>query len=167
MSVSFSDFASLIKACGDIRPRVAGQPGSEGSSCISKIFEQWLHTRRASRQPGIGKIVFRLLFPDLDVRRRYDMKETNLSRALLDAMDWPRDVRRSVERWAKADELDVRRSGFLGEQVQEAVEARVRHRRLRPHAGSGHEDCILSACSRSMRCSTSWQRTLSTRQQTV
>ncbi|OCH96368.1 hypothetical protein OBBRIDRAFT_830240 [Obba rivulosa] len=85
-AVPFAFFVSLIEAIGDIRSRNASGKGHRKTSSPSvpvvQTFKRWvaeLQRRHTPIPPGTTAAVFRMLFPQEDVRRKYGMQETRLA----------------------------------------------------------------------------------------
>lgn len=68
---TFGQFCAFINACAAIKPLKAGE-SVRGQAKILSIFESYVkHIDPAlDYEPRIGSVVFRLLFPERDVRRR-------------------------------------------------------------------------------------------------
>lgn len=76
--VPFSFFCKFVEEAGKIKPRrvkdgkLEADKG-EGRTVIA-LFARWVKELRSARpdlKSGTGKIIFRLLFPELDIRRRF------------------------------------------------------------------------------------------------
>ena len=83
--------------------------------------------REGGVPPETGVVLFRLLFPEEDVRRRYNLKETRLARVLCDVFGVPRHSSRgkALLRWGEwTDGSETRsKSGCLGNEVKEVMGA--------------------------------------------
>ncbi|KAI9062683.1 hypothetical protein FKP32DRAFT_1652628 [Trametes sanguinea] len=84
--VPFSFFVELVQAIAAIKPHQATQrqPRTQryGDSPVYKTFKRWLTALRESYAPlpaGTTAAVFRLLFPEEDVHRKYGMQEARLA----------------------------------------------------------------------------------------
>lgn len=69
---TFGQFCAFIDTCAAIKPLKAGEGPRGRQPQILNIFESYVrHIEPAlDYEPRIGSIVFRLLFPEKDVRRR-------------------------------------------------------------------------------------------------
>ncbi|KZT07561.1 uncharacterized protein LAESUDRAFT_115651 [Laetiporus sulphureus 93-53] len=85
-AIPFGFFVSLISAIAKIKPRKVSQNNSSRSTpYVVQTFRNWvaeLHRRYAPLPPGTAAIVFRLLFPEEDVRRKYGLQETRLAQSI-------------------------------------------------------------------------------------
>ncbi|PCH44474.1 hypothetical protein WOLCODRAFT_105197 [Wolfiporia cocos MD-104 SS10] len=85
-------FASLIHAVAAIRPRKTNEKkttGTRSESHAIKTLRNWVTElcRRHSPLPAdMVAMVFRLLFPEEDIKRKYNMQETRLARYLVDIL---------------------------------------------------------------------------------
>ena len=105
-SLHFSDLCELISDIHDIKPRPACEPATRGTPRILTIFREWKSSLPQSLTSRTGVILFRLLFPDLDIRRRFrdgfeclcipqlkrdlarfDLKETRLAPKIVKALN--------------------------------------------------------------------------------
>ncbi|OSD05314.1 hypothetical protein PYCCODRAFT_1385066 [Trametes coccinea BRFM310] len=84
--VPFSFFVELIQAIAAIKPHQATerQPRTTryADSPVYKTFKRWLTTLReryTPLPPGTTATIFRLLFPEEDVHRKYGMQEARLA----------------------------------------------------------------------------------------
>jgi DNA ligase-4 len=72
-------------------------------------------------------VLFRLLFPEEDVRRRYDLKETRLACVLCDVLGVPKHTSKgkALLRWKEwTDGSETRpKTGCLGDEVREVISA--------------------------------------------
>ncbi|KZT70831.1 hypothetical protein DAEQUDRAFT_688765 [Daedalea quercina L-15889] len=87
--IPLSFFVSLIEHISRIKPRKANSHGHKGNphlnSSVVQTFRKWvteLHRRYDPLPPGTTAIVFRLLFPEEDAKRKYDMQEARLAQVL-------------------------------------------------------------------------------------
>ncbi|KAJ7439863.1 hypothetical protein FB451DRAFT_1445409 [Mycena latifolia] len=85
--VPFSFFVSLLREISHHRPRKAGIRRDKYSASYPAlaVFRKWVARLRSEFSPlpeGTTKIVFRMLFPEEDTRRKYGMQETKLACAL-------------------------------------------------------------------------------------
>ncbi|TFK32795.1 hypothetical protein BDQ12DRAFT_691997 [Crucibulum laeve] len=120
--VPFSYFCSLLREISNIKPRKAEDPSLGRDSANNTdypayhVLERWianLRRRFGSMPAGTTAIVFRLLFPDQDVRRKYDLQETRLGRTLADCLGVERD---KLTKWKQEDA-----SGSLGTEVRKVL----------------------------------------------
>ncbi|KAG0144175.1 hypothetical protein CROQUDRAFT_134532 [Cronartium quercuum f. sp. fusiforme G11] len=77
--IPFATFVDYLEAVASIPPR----RGSKARSPQNKpaiIFQSWVDHLPWPVPPKTGAIIFRLLFPDQDVRRTYNMQEKTLAR---------------------------------------------------------------------------------------
>lgn len=87
MAILFSDLCLLFERIAAIKPTRAGQHDATAASKTLIVFKQWLSALTdASTRDGI--VLFRLIFPDHDIRRRYGLKETLLARELRKALSF-------------------------------------------------------------------------------
>ncbi|KAJ7695203.1 hypothetical protein B0H17DRAFT_1056785 [Mycena rosella] len=112
--VPFSFFVSLLREISHHRPRKAGVRRDKSSASYPAlgVLKQWitrLRTQFAPLPEGTTAIVFRLLFPEEDARRKYDMQETRLASALADCFGISADA---LHQWGSDGS-----SGCLGEEV--------------------------------------------------
>ncbi|GBE86340.1 predicted protein [Sparassis crispa] len=83
-SIPFAFFVSLVEAIGAIKPRKTSSTAPHSSDTTSpafRTFQNWVAELRRRYAPlpyGTTAVVFRLLFPEEDVRRKYGMQETRL-----------------------------------------------------------------------------------------
>lgn len=85
-SLLFS-FVSLVSAISQIKPRYVHRNSEERSklSPVYRTFCNWiaeLHKRYEPLPPGTTGVIFRLLFPEEDIGRKYGMQETALAQQL-------------------------------------------------------------------------------------
>ena len=77
--------------------------------------------------PETGVVLFRLLFPQEDTRRRYNLKETRLACMLCDVLGVPTHSNRgkALRRWGEwTDGSEMRpKTGCLGDEVKEITSA--------------------------------------------
>lgn len=74
-------FADLIYRLGHPPLRQSKSTGLSVALAPNVIFQSWLNHHKPY-SPGLGKRLFRLLFPHEGSRRRYGLKETKLSSEL-------------------------------------------------------------------------------------
>lgn len=82
-SLSFAAFCELLHSIACIPPVKAGR--EPDAVLVKSCFSAWVEvvTRPGQLSPGTGVQLFRLLFPEEGTRRRYDMKETLLAKAIV------------------------------------------------------------------------------------
>ncbi|KAJ7126560.1 hypothetical protein C8R43DRAFT_1134885 [Mycena crocata] len=112
--VPFSFFVSLLREISlHSRPRKAGVKRDKHIAYPAlAIFGKWIARLRSEFAPlpeGTTATVFRLLFPEEDARRKYDMKETRLASTLADCFGVSAEP---LRKWGTDGS-----SGCLGDQV--------------------------------------------------
>lgn len=112
--VPFSFFVSLLREISCNNPRKAGVGSAKHPALYPalSVLKKWIARLRSDFEPvpeGTTQIVFRLLFPEEDARRRYDMQEARLISAVADCFGISASV---LSQW-KVDGF----SGCLGEEV--------------------------------------------------
>lgn len=74
-SLDFASFCNLIHACSNIKSIKADPASAKARRDNRKILDHFASfaafARQRSGAPHTGVHLFRLLFPDLDIRRRY------------------------------------------------------------------------------------------------
>lgn len=95
----------------------AGMKSKEPEYPALKIFKLWTRELRAkyANSPRVTSIVFRLLFPEEDPRRVYDMQESRLAQQLSELL-CPRDNR--LLSWNEEHS-----SGCLGQEIKRVLES--------------------------------------------
>lgn len=129
---SFSLLCDYVYACSNTRPKRSGQKRSEKDAATTTValFERWCRDLPQPLPPRTGAIVFRLLFPELEIRRRYGMKEALLAQHLIKLLGLstrPGTRGAGLLQW-NCDEVDEEdpKSGCLGLEVQAILAANVR-----------------------------------------
>ncbi|KAJ6518607.1 hypothetical protein C8R45DRAFT_948670 [Mycena sanguinolenta] len=113
--VPFSFFVSLLREISlHSRPKKTGTKHDKHSASYPALItlNNWIKTLRskfAPLPPNTTAIVFRLLFPEEDTRRKYDMQETRLGAALADCFG---TSAMPLRQWATEAS-----SGCLGQEV--------------------------------------------------
>ncbi|KAF7370772.1 DNA ligase [Mycena sanguinolenta] len=113
--VPFSFFVSLLREISvHSRPKKTGSKHDKHSASYPALItlNNWIKTLRAKfapLPPNTTAIVFRLLFPEEDTRRKYDMQETRLAAALADCFGTSATP---LRQWAAEAS-----SGCLGQEV--------------------------------------------------
>ncbi|KAG8917729.1 hypothetical protein FRC02_002899, partial [Tulasnella sp. 418] len=116
--VLFSQFQSLVQAIADIEPKPTGQ-SKPASNDTAGVFRRWITSLGSSSTPRTGLIVFRLLFPESDNRRRYDLKETRLAKHLATCLEVPTNEGTRGHRLKNWTEDGS--SGCLGDEVRRVM----------------------------------------------
>ncbi|KAI0955281.1 hypothetical protein AcW1_006907 [Taiwanofungus camphoratus] len=128
-AVPFAFFVSLIHAISAIEPRKTSHnvPHNVGANpLVLAKFRKWIAELRrlyVPLPPDTTAIVFRLLFPDEDVRRKYGMKETRLARHLAEIYAVSTSANGRGERLLKWKGEDT--PGCLGLEVRNILEANI------------------------------------------
>jgi DNA ligase-4 len=93
-------------------------------------FERWakfVRAREGGVPPETGVVLFRLLFPEEDVRRKYDLKETRLAAALCDVLGVSKHSNRgkALVQWGEWTDASEERpkTGCLGDEVKQVLSA--------------------------------------------
>lgn len=100
-------FCSLLREISKIKPksvanRRAGQETRTSYPAL-QAFNRWLENLRKHYSPlplGTTATCFRLLFPEEDAKRKYDIQETRLARYLSEALGIPLE---KLENWDSRD----------------------------------------------------------------
>lgn len=69
---TFSDFVAFIQTCSRIQPKVKKRKVPSDEEEVPKVlqyFTEFAKKLYETKIPGLGKALFRLLFPELDVHR--------------------------------------------------------------------------------------------------
>ncbi|EMD39194.1 hypothetical protein CERSUDRAFT_122630 [Gelatoporia subvermispora B] len=125
-SVPFTFFVSLVENIGNIKPRKA----SEKASCsapsgapAAQTFGRWiaaLHRQHSTIPHGVTAAVFRMLFPEDDPRRKYNLQEKVLAKSVakvLGVSTAPGARGESLAKWNGEDA-----QGFLGAEIKHIIE---------------------------------------------
>jgi len=113
-------FAALVR---DIQGTIRRKPSNdkhERHNVALQVFARWkekLYKEFSPLSPGTTAIIFRLLFPDVDFRRRYHMQEKALSLEIMECFGM-NDAR--LRNWSKDGH-----SGCLGQEVKTVLEDTV------------------------------------------
>ncbi|KAI1796725.1 hypothetical protein LXA43DRAFT_571479 [Ganoderma leucocontextum] len=120
--VPFSFFVELVNAIADTKPHKATEKQPRNARYVDSpaynTFKRWLTALRERYPPlpaDTTTIVFRLLFPDEDIGRKYGMQETRLAQHLTKVLAVSSDTEGRGERlrnWKEEDAL-----GCLGNEV--------------------------------------------------
>ena len=114
----FADVCLLLDRISAVKPVQAGEV-ADGSNTSLAVFKSWLdHLTGAT--PTDGLLLFRLLFPEHDTRRRYGLQETLLARELVAALSLSQSASRDLYAWRE----DASRAGCLGKTVHSALAVR-------------------------------------------
>lgn len=89
------------------------------------IFSAYLQSLPSNLPTSFGIHLFRLLFPHLTPRRRYNMRERTLAKAISDAMGWEGKWREAVMEWDQPGQGGIGKKGCLGDEVKQVAELRV------------------------------------------
>ncbi|KAI9618950.1 hypothetical protein H4Q26_012207 [Puccinia striiformis f. sp. tritici PST-130] len=85
--ITFSQFCSYLESIATRKPRKSGTTTRNSTSTstydtsnkAASDFQNWVHQFKWNQIPKqTGKIIFRLLFPDQDIRRKYGLQESRL-----------------------------------------------------------------------------------------
>ncbi|KIO24857.1 hypothetical protein M407DRAFT_25816 [Tulasnella calospora MUT 4182] len=120
--LTFSHLLSLVERIGSIEPRKAQlsttQRAATTEDRVKDTFRRWRQSLKEPLFQGCTKIIFRLLFPEHDTRRTYDMQETRLIEALSDVLEIPHAKER-LKSWLSLSFTPGRPvSGCLGDEVR-------------------------------------------------
>ncbi|KAI0630766.1 hypothetical protein C8Q77DRAFT_1135097 [Trametes polyzona] len=121
--VPFSFFVELVHGIASIKPRRATERQPRFIRYVDqpayKTFQRWIGALRERYAPlpaGMTATIFRFLFPEEDVRRKYGMQETRLAQCLtkiLGVSSVPHGRGKRLLNWKNEDAL-----GCLGEEVE-------------------------------------------------
>jgi len=110
-------FGSLVREISTVAPRPPGKKYTAYDYPARRIFQNWVNALQKKFPPlpaDTTATCFRLLFPEDDVKRRYDIQETRMCQLLVDALGISA---RDFEKWALEES-----SGCLGEEVRSVME---------------------------------------------
>ena len=113
-------FGSLLHEIAKLPSRTVTTPRSRTynhSYPALDIFRRWVSHLRNRFSPlpsGSTSIIFRLLFPEEDIRRKYDMQETRLAQCLAECLGVNAQ---KLERWCLQGS-----SGCLGKELEITLE---------------------------------------------
>ncbi|KAF8957438.1 hypothetical protein BDZ97DRAFT_1669960 [Flammula alnicola] len=111
--------SNILPSASKTRPRQAPRPFDYPAL---QVFRKWvnaLRTKFAPLPPHTTSICFRLLFPEEDIRRKYDIQETRMTQLLADCFGVDLKV---FEKWSLEEA-----SGCLGQELKIVLE------RICPH----------------------------------
>ncbi|KAG8908637.1 hypothetical protein FRB99_004925 [Tulasnella sp. 403] len=118
--LTYSHFLSLVEHISNAEPRRANAPGQR-SRKASEVFERWVHSLEHPLPQRSGVILFRLLFPQEDTRRKYDLQETRLGKLLATVLAVP--DRTCLTSWASNGSTTAR-VGCMGDEVRRVLNKR-------------------------------------------
>ncbi|GJJ11411.1 hypothetical protein Clacol_005644 [Clathrus columnatus] len=125
-SVLYKDFVKLLNSISHVKQDTHG---SSPFAPSLDLVKRWLHILRQYYSPipaGTCKIFFRLLFPEEDLRRRYNIKETVLAKALAQIYSLSVEEGGGGKRFIEWSDVNSRTSfGCLGLEVEKALLLRV------------------------------------------
>lgn len=135
-SLPFSTFCDFLSSLRKIKPTKAKQSTKESQlaarTAVLKRFQDWIdsgfnnfYDSRETAPEGTSVILFRLLFPDEGVRRRYDLRESLLAGELVKSTCFKKSLKPSFVTDWNHGEIEVERSdcsGCLGIELQENLE---------------------------------------------
>ena len=112
-------FVELVEAVAKIKPHKASEKQPRGThhtdSPAYKTFKRWiqaLRERYSPLPPDTTAIVFRFLFPEEDIRRKYALQETRLAQYLVKILGVSSEGRgERLKKWQGEDAI-----GCLGEE---------------------------------------------------
>lgn len=125
-------FVSLLHGISTVHPRHKNAPRNSMTPKSLDLVNQWVSNLRRCYNiipPHTCKIFFRFFFPEEDVRRRYNLKETTLARSLAtnvfgQAIN-PQGASSGpcrLMQWAEySDAHDTGKQGCLGIEVEKTV----------------------------------------------
>ncbi|OAV99744.1 hypothetical protein PTTG_00480 [Puccinia triticina 1-1 BBBD Race 1] len=128
--ITFSDFCTYLDKIASRKSKKAGarkQPAHDSSNQAAEDFEEWVNLHWPVSR-NTGKIIFRLLFPNQDVRRTYGLKEAKLGKYLgtLFSVQTGRGKRgEGLVAWNSTTEdqngLETGRAGCLGLELEKIL----------------------------------------------
>lgn len=114
----FSSFCSLVREISKLpAPRVRTQPVKHDDYPALQVFRKWveeLHRRFSPFPSNTTAICFRMLFPEEDIRRRYDIQEVKMTQLLADCFGVEAEV---FQKWSLEES-----SGCLGQELKVVME---------------------------------------------
>ncbi|KAF9005904.1 ATP-dependent DNA ligase [Cyathus striatus] len=120
--VTFTYFCSLLREIAKIHPRKWSNRHTLDTHPALDIFKRWLDSLRIHFSPlptHTVAICLRFLFPEEDIRRKYEIQEARLIKHLTESLGLNKDA---LKGWS--DEESV---GCLGEEVKKALERTCPH----------------------------------------
>lgn len=132
MTILFADLCLLFDRISVIPPAKVG--GTSSDNTPIDILALWL-SHLDSPSANQGRLLFQLVFPEQDTKRRYGLKETLLGREIQKALGF-RDAR--LDEWdgdgiidaVERKGIDGRVSGCFGDRVEKALRFRREHKLL-------------------------------------
>ncbi|KAJ3556675.1 hypothetical protein NM688_g1893 [Phlebia brevispora] len=130
---AFLSFVQLVQAIAAIKPkafppsRKAAISSSSNKHTPLCIFTNWvkeLYRRYAPLPRGTASCIFRLLFPNTDVTRKYGMQEAKLSKHIIKILGVSAEKGgrgEGLARWTSEDADGQQRVGCLGAEVQKVI----------------------------------------------
>ncbi|KAI0700149.1 hypothetical protein C8T65DRAFT_831678 [Cerioporus squamosus] len=125
--IPFSFFVELVEAIAKITPHKASEKQSRSTRYVDtpacKTFRRWaqkLNEIYAPLPPDTTAIVFRLLFPDEDVKRKYGLQETSLAQYLVKILGVSSETHGRGERLKNWKREDAK--GCLGDEVRDVMQ---------------------------------------------
>lgn len=115
-------FLSLVGSIAKIIPYESTMKHPVPTAQSAKVlatFQYWVDSLKKPLPPRTGVILFRLLFPHEDVRRRYDLQERRLSKLLSTIFELGHSTeggRNLLARWSSSTQPGA--SGCLGDEVR-------------------------------------------------
>ncbi|KAG8984225.1 hypothetical protein FRB90_005470, partial [Tulasnella sp. 427] len=90
----------LVEHIGRIEPRKTTQPRRSTTTThkVKDTFQHWCKSLKKPIAQGHTTVLFRLLFPEHDARRTYDMQEARLTEVLGDALEIP-NAKERLKHW--------------------------------------------------------------------
>ncbi|TFY72020.1 hypothetical protein EVG20_g1000 [Dentipellis fragilis] len=124
-SFCLTSFITLLRRISKVRPRESGSSVRQPSGApylVLHIFEDWivqLQQLYPSISPGTGSAIFRLLFPEEDIQRKYQLQEKLLGRTLCTVFDKSKEsiYAHTLKNWNAEHTL-----GCLGDEVRRVLE---------------------------------------------
>ncbi|KAA1122412.1 hypothetical protein PGTUg99_037495 [Puccinia graminis f. sp. tritici] len=130
--ITFATFCMYLDKIASRKPRKAGtrNPATyDSADKAAKDFETWINHLSWPVPKHTGKILFRLLFPDHDVRRKYDIREKKLAgffRMIFHVSTGPGQRGEMLKLWDSATEdqdgIQTGKAGCLGLELQKILE---------------------------------------------
>lgn len=84
--ITFGTLTSFLDKLASRKPRKSSRRNAvptDASDKPAEYFQNWVNSLKWPLRPKTGKIIFRLIFPELDVRRKYNLQETRLAKYLV------------------------------------------------------------------------------------
>ncbi|PLW58699.1 hypothetical protein PCANC_00264 [Puccinia coronata f. sp. avenae] len=123
--ITFASLCSYLDRVASRKPRRTGtrNPAAHDSpDTAAEEFLKWADNLRWPVPRNTGKTLFRLLFPDHDVRRKYDLQEPKLAKQLSWIHDAPGKGRELLLNWKSTTEdqngIETGKAGCLGLELE-------------------------------------------------